>query len=146
MQMVEKARLNAKAEIEHSAEEAIRVIAQAEGASSARIALAANDALKVVANAASEAVKVNSARTSDDHDLLIRIDTQMKGLKDDIKDLKDGTSITIADHEKRISCLEIAKGETKGASGGMRAMWGWVAFAILSIISIAAVVVPLINK
>jgi hypothetical protein len=36
----------------------------------------------------------------------------MESLRTDIKDLKDGTSLQIADHEKRIFSLETGKSKT----------------------------------
>lgn len=41
-----------------------------------------------------------------DHDLLIEINTILKQVVRDIQDLKDGTSVKIADHEKRIESIE----------------------------------------
>lgn len=41
-----------------------------------------------------------------DHDLLIEINTVLKQVVRDIQDLKDGTSVKIADHEKRIEAIE----------------------------------------
>jgi hypothetical protein len=82
--------------------DAVDVIAQAASAATAAIAQAAEAAAKVVANAATEAAKIANAKGQDDHDLLIRIETRMEGLKSDIKELKDGTS-------KRIDCLESEK-------------------------------------
>ena len=37
-----------------------------------------------------------------DHDLLITMHEQIKNIRADIKDLKDGTSLTLSDHEKRL--------------------------------------------
>ena len=90
-----------KAEIEHAASEAVRVIGQA-----------AEQASRVVANAAAEAVKVANVRGSDDHDMLVRIDEQLKGVKSDILNLSTGVSAKIEDHEKRIFDLEKGKGVT----------------------------------
>lgn len=42
-----------------------------------------------------------------DHDLLVTMHEQIKGIKNDIKDLKDGTSAKLADHEARIRRLEL---------------------------------------
>lgn len=42
-----------------------------------------------------------------DHDLLITMHEQIKNVRQDIKDLKDGTSSTLSDHEKRIRRLEL---------------------------------------
>jgi broad-specificity NMP kinase len=126
----------------HSAAEAMRVLAQAADAASERLAGAANDATKVVANAASEAVKVSFTRSTDDHDLLIKIDTQVKGLKDDIKDLKDGTTIKIADHEKRIGCLEVSQSLISGAHQGIKDVWGWIVGGIMTVIALASFILP----
>ena len=138
-----------KIDIEHSAAEAGRIIAQAAEAAATRLASAANDATKVVAQAANEAVKVNSARTSDDHDLLIRIEEQVKGLTKAIQDLKEGTSFIIVDHEKRLCDherrmkeLEIARGEKNGESGGMTKFYGWIISGILALVAIASFILP----
>jgi hypothetical protein len=84
-----------KMEIERAASNAVEVIAKA-----------ASEAAKVVADAAAVSVKVLSIKNADDHDLLIELKTRMEGLKIDIKELKDGTSVQIAEHERRIFCLE----------------------------------------
>lgn len=42
-----------------------------------------------------------------DHDLLVTMHEQIKGIKNDIKDLKDGTSTKLSDHESRIRRLEL---------------------------------------
>lgn len=54
-----------------------------------------------------------------DHDLLITMHEQIKGIKADIKDLKDGTSLKLADHESRLRRLEekMTKVLTWGAVG-----------------------------
>jgi len=49
---------------------------------------------------------------SPDHDLLIELKTRMEALRDDIKDLKDGTTVKIADHEVRLFSLENSKTKT----------------------------------
>jgi hypothetical protein len=41
-----------------------------------------------------------------DHDLLIELRTRMEDIKNDIKELKDGTTKTMADHEIRIQKME----------------------------------------
>lgn len=87
--------------IARSAREAVQVIAAA-----------AQEAAKVVANAAAESVKVVNLKSEGDHDLLIRIETRMEGLKEDISEIKSGTSVKIADHEIRLIGLEKAKGNT----------------------------------
>lgn len=42
-----------------------------------------------------------------DHDLVIRIDENVKSLIAEIKDMKDGTSEQLKDHEVRIRKLEV---------------------------------------
>lgn len=90
--------LKAKEDIRMAAAEAVKVIAKA-----------ANEASQVVAKAAQVSVGVLDLKSAVDHDLLIELKTRMDGLKDDIKDLKDGTSMQIQDHEKRIFDLETSK-------------------------------------
>lgn len=87
--------------IEHAAAEAIKVVAEA-----------ASKASEVVATAAAEAAKSTSARFLTDHDLLVELKTQIVGIKEDIRDLKDGTSKQISDHEIRITSLETDKTKT----------------------------------
>lgn len=87
--------IEAKAEIAQAATDATKIIAQA-----------ASEAAKVVAAATAEAVKVKETRDSGDHDLLIELKTKMDDLKNDIAELKDGTSTKIASHEIRIVTLE----------------------------------------
>ena len=41
-----------------------------------------------------------------DHDLIVRLDTKMDQLSVDVKDLKDGTSATLSQHESRIAAIE----------------------------------------
>lgn len=50
-----------------------------------------------------------------DHDLLITMHEQIKGIKADIKDLKDGTTATLTDHENRIRTTEAELSQYKGA-------------------------------
>lgn len=42
-----------------------------------------------------------------DHDLIVAMHEQLKQVRIDIKDLKDGTSVTISDHETRLRRLEL---------------------------------------
>jgi len=95
-----------KMEIEQASANAVKIIADAAGEASRLLASMASDAAKVVANAASEAVKVSNIKGADDHDLLIKLETKMDSLKEDIKDIKDGTSRHISDHEQRIQIIE----------------------------------------
>ncbi len=52
----------------------------------------------------------------DDHDLLVTMHEQIKGIKTDIKELKDGTSVKIGDHELRLRRLELWGGIAVGFS------------------------------
>lgn len=91
----------AQTKIEHSASEAIRVVADA-----------ASKATQVVADAAVEAAKVINAKFLNDHDLLIELKTKMEGIKDDIRALTDGVSKQINDHEVRLNNLETERTKT----------------------------------
>ena len=93
--MAEKKQDFAKINIELAAEQAVAVIASAAEAAS-----------KVIASSAEEAVKVVNTQNSLDHDLLIRIETRMESLRTDIRELKDGTTTQIDDHEKRLQKIE----------------------------------------
>jgi len=56
------------------------------------------------------------AMRQSDHDLLITLHEQVKAIRTDIKDLADGTSIKIVDHELRIRRLEYALALVSGLS------------------------------
>jgi hypothetical protein len=56
-----------------------------------------------------------------DHDLLIQLGVQIKQVRVDIKDLADGTSLKVSDHESRIRRLE---------------MWGFMAIGALAFIEL----------
>ncbi len=49
-------------------------------------------------------------RVDTDHDLLITLHTEVRGIRDDIKEIKDGTSLKLADHETRLRRLELVFG------------------------------------
>jgi hypothetical protein len=91
--------IKAKEDIRQAAADAVKVIARA-----------ANEASQVVAKAAQVSVGVLDLKSAVDHDLLIELKTKMEGLKSDIKDIKDGTSTKIEDHEKRLFELETSRG------------------------------------
>lgn len=63
---------------------------------------------------------------SEDHNLLIKLDTKVDALKEDIKMLNDGTNSKIEDHETRIRSNE--KNITKILT------WGTAAISVLGII------------
>ena len=70
------------------------------------ISKAAADAVQIIADAATEALKVTSIQQGNDHDLIVELKTKIEGIRDDIKDLKDGTTAKIAEHELRLNTLE----------------------------------------
>jgi hypothetical protein len=76
------------------------------------VATAAKEAARTVADAAAQALKVTSATNGNDHDLIVELKTKIEGIRDDIKDLKDGTTEKIADHEIRLTNLETEKTKT----------------------------------
>lgn len=87
--------------IEQAAQSAIKVLADA-----------ANEATRAIATAAGEATKLVNITSSADHDLLIKLETKMDGLKEDIRLLSDGTAKQINDHEIRLNALETEKTRT----------------------------------
>ena len=94
--------------IEKAANSAVAMLAEAAAKATQAISSAALDATKLLASQASEAAKITNGKGSDDHDMIVRLDTKMDDLKSDIKELKDGTAIKIESHETRIKALEIA--------------------------------------
>jgi hypothetical protein len=95
-----------KKELAEAAGSAVKVIAEAAETAAKRIASSAEEAHKVVADAAATSVRVLHLKSADDHDLLIQLNTRVEGIKEDIKDLKDGTA-------KRITDLENGKADKK---------------------------------
>ncbi|MCK9428660.1 MAG: hypothetical protein M0R17_01445 [Candidatus Omnitrophica bacterium] len=89
----------ARVRIENSAAEAVKVIAQASSTAATTLSSAATDATKTIAMAAAEALKVSNIKSSDDHDLLVRLDEKLVGLKEDIGKLNSGYSLKIKDLE-----------------------------------------------
>lgn len=87
-------------EIDKAAALAVKVISEASIVAANKIAEAASKAHDVVADAAATSVKVLHLKSADDHDLLIELKTRMEGLKDDIKDIRDGTTKRICDLEE----------------------------------------------
>lgn len=82
-------------QIEQSAAQAVKVIAQA-----------AEAATKTIATAAAEAVKVTNAKTDGDHDAIVEIKTMQQVMLSEIREIKDGTA-------SRIACLEAEKLDVK---------------------------------
>jgi hypothetical protein len=52
----------------------------------------------------------------EDRDLLVELRTEVAGIRVDIKDLKDGTTIKLTDHEMRLRRLELWGGIAIGLS------------------------------
>jgi hypothetical protein len=62
------------------------------------------------------------AVVQNDHDLLVELKTEMRLLREDIREMKDGNTVTLEDHESRIRFLE---------------RWVWLAVGALGIIEVA---------
>lgn len=95
-QLKANARLEAKLEIANDALTAKSLIAQEAEAGLQVVNRAAAEQVKVIANAVAEALKTSGTQGSGDHDLVIKLGEKMDGIKEDIKELKDGTSLKIA--------------------------------------------------
>jgi hypothetical protein len=98
-----------EAKIESAAQQAMAVLAQAAEMATKSIAAAAASATAVIATAVTEAAKLQNAHLSTmatDHDLLVTLNTEMKGIKEDIKNLRDEQVEKVSDHETRINTLE----------------------------------------
>lgn len=54
------------------------------------------------------------AHTLADHDLLQRVDTKVDGLIKDIKEIKDGTTTQLSDHETRLRSIEKSQESQSG--------------------------------
>ena len=73
------------------------------------IAESASEAKKVIADATAEAMRVTSVAAgvnSADHDLLVKLATQMDGLKVDIRDFRNDNTVKNTANEIRINELE----------------------------------------
>ena len=70
-----------------------------------------------------------------DHDLLIELRTEMRGVRDDIKDLKDNTAGRLNDHEARLRQLEEQKDRWLGKQSVIGGFIGAVIVFIGSILS-----------
>ena len=101
-------------DMEDAANRAVMLIADASSRATTAIANAALEASKVLSNDAQTAAKAiadkaitdkaitdkDDRRDNADHDLLVRLNEKIEGIKIDIKDLKDGTSHRIEELEK----------------------------------------------
>jgi len=78
--------------------------------------------------------------SSNDHDLLIELRTEMRGMRGDLKNLSDGVNTRVSDHENR---LRIIEKETENLMGKM--IFGIAIFSfIMSIIT--GVIIAWIKK
>ena len=68
--------------------------------------------------------------TTSDHDLLIELKTTMQLVRNDIQDLKNGTSAQIHDHEVRLRALESQSNRWIGKESLVGGMIGIVASLI----------------
>lgn len=111
------ARINHNENLREAAAEGLKVISNAADSASKVIVQSAADAVRVLTSAAADAASVVSAaaavsakvvdeKSGTDHDLLIEMKTQMAGLKDDIRNLRDEQVLKVSGHEIRISDLE----------------------------------------
>jgi hypothetical protein len=66
------------------------------------------------------------AEYQSDHDLLIELRTEMRGMRGDIKDLRNGTSDRLADHEMRLRALERRVWIASGAATVAGIIGGWL--------------------
>lgn len=46
------------------------------------------------------------AQYQNDHDLLVSLTTEMRLLREDIREMKDGNRVTLQDHENRLRFIE----------------------------------------
>lgn len=49
---------------------------------------------------------MDASTHQNDHDILIELRTEMKGMRGDLKDMKNGTEKMLSDHEGRLRSLE----------------------------------------
>lgn len=92
-------------EIAEAANRATQLISDAAERATTTIANAVLEATKLLALNAAEATKLLHEKNASDHDLLIELRTRMEGLKNDIKEMRDGHAIRIDNHESRLKTL-----------------------------------------
>lgn len=73
--------------------------------------------------------KMNNLTTwnREDRDLLVELRTDMKVVRDDLKQMKDGNAIVTGDHEGRIRSLEEQRNKWLGKESGVGALVGLMA-------------------
>lgn len=87
--------IQAKIDLAEAAKDALQILSEA-----------SNLQLKTIASAAADAINVVNTKGANDHDLLVELKTKMIELKEDIKELKDGTTAKIEKHEVRLCSVE----------------------------------------
>ncbi len=68
-----------------------------------------------------EISKTEVAMRQSDHDLLVTLHEKVIGIKEDIKEVKDGLNATVADHEVRIRAMEKKQWINTGIAGAVGA-------------------------
>ncbi len=74
----------------------------------------------------------NDITKMNDHDLLITMHEQIKNVRMDIKEIKDGTSEKLSDHELRIQTLEKS---VEGAALVKKIVYGAVGIILVTVLS-----------
>lgn len=132
---------------------AARVISDATSKATDAIAEAAMAASKLLISNAADVAKITGALGSSDHDAITtligsvanlaeRLTEKFNELKSDIKDLSDGTTAEIADHETRLKKLEDSEAVLRGKASQSLVFIGWAFTAI----SLAVAIISLITR
>lgn len=61
-----------------------------------------------------------------DHDLLVTLHEQVKGVREDLKEMKDGIALQLTDHELRIRRLELYGGIAVGLSIALQFYFNYI--------------------
>lgn len=114
-----------------AAAEALKTLTDASSLALKTIADAAQNASRVISANASTTASALNVSSSGDHDLLVELKTTMAGVKADIKDLADGTTKTIADHEQRIRNIEKQSDDFGNIK---KVVYGAIGFILISVL------------
>lgn len=71
--------------------------------------------------------------TRDDRDLLVELRTEIRNIRGDILDLKNGTSVQLLDHETRLRMIERRVWVASGVASVIGALGGWLIQAMLKV-------------
>lgn len=77
----------------------------------------------------------NNKIISSDHDTIIRVETKMDAMASDIKEIKDGTTAKLTDHELRIKKIEDDVLVAKTNVSAYRVMGGVIGGAIMYLLT-----------